>query len=159
MKRLIFTGLLMFLVVGSQVFSQDSKALRAARMSFNSAESNYKKANYEEAAREFEIVISTIPAGIDSRKHLKMRLESLVNLIDIYFYRYINITIACTYLEMYFQNMELIRNKGILKASDLLSYQQKERKFASTHAVKCEDYQDLDDDMEQFRQKIEEEIE
>ncbi len=93
--------------------AQDNRALRAARMSFNDAETNYNRGNYQEAAREFTIVVNTIPTGIDSRRHLQRRLESLIYLVDIHFYKHVNIDQACEYLNMYYREMNLIRNDGI----------------------------------------------
>lgn len=158
MKKAAVLSVIMMLLIVSEGIAQDSRALRAARMSFNSAERNYNRGNYQEAAREFEIVINTIPANTDSRRHLEMRLESLIAMVDIYFYRFINITNACQYMNMFFDNMNTIRNSGMLRASSLRDFQRKEQEFRSEHATKCDSYQNIERDMEEFRKRFEEEF-
>lgn len=159
MKKAILLTAMIIMSLGLQSYSQDSRAMRAARMSYNSAKKNDKKGNYEEAAREYEIVINTIPASVDSRRYLEIRLESLIKLVDIYFYKQVNINAACEYLQMYFDNMNIIRNQGTLRASDLLDYQRIEKEFASEHSPKCENYEGIDKDMENFKRKFEKEFE
>lgn len=128
-------------------------------MSFSSAENNYKRGNYEQAAREYEIVLNTLQSPPTSRRYLEMRLESLISLIDIYFYRQVNITKACERLQMFMTDMKTIRNQGVLRASTLLDYQRKEHELRASHLPKCESYNGLERDMEQFKRKFEEEFE
>jgi outer membrane protein assembly factor BamD (BamD/ComL family) len=159
MKKLMII-LLSFAIVGStQLYSQDKRALKAAEMSFNSAENDYKKGNYKEAAQKFDIVVNTIPAAIQSRKHLEMRLESIIKLIDIHFYKSVNITQACEYLDVYNNTMNVVRNSGVLKSVDLLTYLKKEQEFASKEATQCASYKRVDKDMDDFRKKFDKEME
>jgi hypothetical protein len=159
MKKLFFALLMLAMGMISQVQAQDSRTLRAARAAFSSAENNYKRGNHNLASQEYEIVINTIPASADSRRNLEMRLESLIKLVDIYFYKTPNINNACDYLQLYFENMNLIRNQGTLRASDLLNYQRKEMEFARQHVPKCENYNRIDTDMDRFKKIFEEEFE
>ncbi|TVQ16307.1 MAG: hypothetical protein EA361_04330 [Bacteroidetes bacterium] len=159
MKKLIALSILLSLSLSLDLYSQDSRALRAARMSFSSAERNFKNSSFEEAAREYAIVINTIPASTDSRKHLEMRLESLIKLVDIHFYHHVNVSKACEYVQQYSTNMNVVRNQGTLRASTLLTYQRVEQEFASEHEPKCRAYKGIDSDMDRFKQKFEEEFE
>ena len=159
MKKLIVLSILLSLSYSVDVFAQDSRALRAARMSFNSAERNFNNEKHAEAAREYEIVINTIPATIDSRRYLEMRLESIIKLVDIYFYHRVNMSKACENVQLYSENMNLIRNQGTLRASALLKYQRVEQEFATKHEPKCQSYKGIDSDMDRFKQRFEEEFE
>jgi hypothetical protein len=159
MKNILLIITIVFMAISIQGFTQDSRAIRAARASFASAENHYKRNNFEFAAREYEIVISTIPASVDSRKNLEMRLESLIKLVEIYFHKRVDITLACENLQLYYQNMNRIRNSGILRASDLLNYQRKEKEFEADYSPKCQNYEDIHDNMENFKKKFDEEFE
>lgn len=159
MKKATFILVLLPFFFGLQSFGQDSRALRAAKKSFDSAESNYKKENYREAAREYEIVVQTIPVSTDSRRDLEMRLESLINLTDIYLYHSVNINDACRNIQLFMGNMNTIRNKGVLRANKLLYYQRKEKEFEAEKLPKCENYQNIDSDMQNFEKKFNEEFE
>lgn len=158
MKKLIVLSILLSLSFSFDVFAQDSRALRAARMSFNSAEKNFKNEKFEEAAREYEIVVNTVPATTDSRRYLEMRLESIIKLVDIYFYHQVNISKACKTVQLYSDNMNRVRNQGTLRASALLKYQRIEQEFTAEHAPKCRSYEGIDSDMDRFKQKFEEEF-
>ncbi len=159
MKKLIITLVSLAILIPSTVFSQDRRALRAAEMSFNSAESDYKKGNHKEAAQKFDIVVTTISASIDSRKHLEMRLESLIKLIDIHFYKSVNINQACEYLDMYNSTMNTVRNSGVLRPTDLLKYLKQQQEFANKEAGMCESYERVGEDMDKFKKTFEKEFE
>ena len=159
MKKLIVLSVLLSLSFSLDLYSQDSRAFRAARMSFSSAEKNFKNGSFEDAAREYEIVINTIPESTDSRRHLEMRLESLIKLVDIHFYHHVNISKACEYVQQYSNNMNLVRNQGTLRSSALLTYQRVEQEFAREHKPKCRSYKGIDSDMDRFKQKFEKEFE
>jgi outer membrane protein assembly factor BamD (BamD/ComL family) len=158
MKKLILIILSVALVGHSQLFSQDKRALRAAEMSYSSAESDFKNGKYAEALQKYDIVVNTIPASIPSRKHLEMRLESIIKLIDIRFYKSVNITQACEYLDEYNNTMSIIKNSGVLKSSDLLGYLKKEQEYAKKEATQCAGYERIGKDMDKFRKKFEEEM-
>ncbi len=155
-KILIFITIF---IVSISLQAQNSRALRAAKASFESAEKNYKRGDFQQAAREFEIVINTIPSTTDSRKNLKMRLESLIALVDIYFYKYVSIDKACSYLDMYSDNINRIRNQETLRASELLTYQRKEKEFEAEDAPNCRNYREIDLNMEEFKKKFDAEFE
>jgi len=157
MKKVMIIFLATFLVVPVKLYTQDKRAIRAAELSYSAAENDLKKGNFQDAVQKFEIVVNTIPEGIDSRKHLVMRLESLINLIDIYFYKSVNIQEACKNLNLYYSNMNKIRNSGILKGRDLLQYLEQEKEF-SKHQSKCESYDQIGSDMDKFRKKFDEEM-
>lgn len=149
---------LFFFGVSSSVNSQDKKALRAAEMSYNFAKSDYKKGDFNEAAQKFDIVVSSIPASIDSRKHLEMRLESLIKLIDIRFYKSANISQACEYLSMYDETISTARNSGVLKSVDLLKYLKQMQEYSEKEAKQCAGYERVGSDMEKFRKNFDEEM-
>jgi hypothetical protein len=54
--------------------------------------------------------------------------------------------------------MNTIRNKGVLNARQLLNYQQIEKDFMDQHASKCEGYEDIPADMDEFRENFESEF-
>ncbi len=158
MKKAAFSIILLSFILSLQTVGQDSRTLTAAKKSFDSAENNYKKENYREAAQEYEIVVQTVPVSIDSRKDLEMRLESLIKLTDIYLYHKINITDACRNIHTFMSNMNSIRNKGVLRANRLLYFQRIEKEFEAEKIPKCENYQNIDDDMQNFERKFNEEF-
>ncbi len=158
MKKSFLLLMISLFVFPVMVYSQDGRALRAARSSFSSAQDNYRKGNYQQAIQEYKIVINTVPANIDSRRDLSNRLESLIDLIDIYFYKYVNISKACEYLQIYNNDMNTIRGAGVLRASQLLEFQKKEQEYAADYMPKCETYESIDDDMDKFRKKFDEEM-
>lgn len=158
MNKQLFIVSILILGLSILAIGQDSRALRAAKMSFNSAEDHYKRENYKQAKQEFLIVTETIPANIESRRYLIMRLESLINLIDISFYKIVNIEDACEHLNSFFDTMNTIRNRGVLNARQLLHYQQIEKDCMDQHVVKCEGYENIHDDMDEFRKNFESEF-
>lgn len=159
MKRIATISAIILLITTSMVNAQHASVARAARSSFASASDSYKKGRYSEAARDFEIVITSIPAETDSRRNLEMRLESLVKLLDIYYARTTNLTMACQTLQMFYDTMYEVRNKGILRSNDLLAYQRRELDFDVEYAPKCENFKNLDRDMIEFKKKFDEEFE
>ncbi|HCY00224.1 MAG TPA: hypothetical protein DG754_08815, partial [Bacteroidales bacterium] len=122
MKQFALILMLSTFLVPTYLLSQDRRALRAADLSYNIALRDYSKANYTEAAQKFDIVVSTIPASLESRKHLEIRLESLIKLIDIYFYKSPNFSKACEYLQQYTNTVSTSRNSGVLRSATLLKY-------------------------------------
>jgi hypothetical protein len=158
MKKFIIIALMLLPYI-SLLHAQDQRALRAARMSFSAAESNYSKGRFAEAAPDYEIVINSIPVNTPVRKNLEMRLESISKLIDIYYNRVINLESACGNLNIFFDDMADVRFSGILKASELLTYQRREKQYEAIYLPKCSAYYNLDNDMEEFRKKFEKEFE
>jgi hypothetical protein len=158
MKKILMICLMLIITLAN-LYSQDSRSLRAAQMSFRAAENKFRQGKYNEAAIDYEIVLQTISADHTSRKYLEMRMESLVRVIDIYFNRANDISKACDHLDHYFATMDHIRRTGILKASDLLEYQRLEKRYDKEYFPKCEAYKNLDHDMERFREKFEQEFE
>jgi len=158
MKKFAIILLIGALLVPTYLLSQDRRALRAADLSYNSALRDYSKADYTEAAQKFDIVVSTIPASIDSKKHLEMRLESLIKLIDIYFYKSANFTKACEYLQQYANTVGTSRNSGVLRSTTLLKYLKQLQEYNNKEASQCESYQRIDGDMDKFKKSFEEEF-
>ena len=158
MKKFALILMLSTFLVPTYLLSQDRRALRAADLSYNIALRDYSKANYTEAAQKFDIVVSTIPASLESRKHLEMRLESLIKLIDIYFYRSANFSKACDYLQQYTNTVAISRNSGVLRSSTLLKYLKQQQEYNNKEASQCESYQRIDGDMDNFRKTFEKEF-
>lgn len=148
---LILISLMLFFT--SEIFSQDKRALKAAELSFTSAERDYKKGEYLEAAQKYTIVVNSIPAAIDSRKHLELRLEALIKLVDIYFYKYVGIKQACEFLEEYKVTVNTMKNSGVLKGADLLKFLKQEQDYANKEAKQCDGYERIGGDMDKFRSK------
>ncbi len=158
MKKSFSLLMISLFIIPVMVYSQDGRALRASRNSFSSAQDNYNKGNYQQAIREYKIVVNTVPANIDSRRDLTNRLESLIDLIDIYFYKHVNISKACEYVHIYNRDMNTIRGSGVLRAYRLLEFQKKEQEYVDKYMPKCKTYEHIDDDMDKFRRKFDEEM-
>jgi hypothetical protein len=147
--------LLIFLFgLTSVVYSQDRQALRAADMSFSSAETNQRRGNYEKALQEFQIVINSIPVSCDSRKHLEMRLESIINSIDICFDKIVNFTLACEFVNLYLEDMETVRHGNVFRASKRLDYLRYEQEFLNDHMARCKKYEMMEETRERFRRQM-----
>lgn len=158
MKKFALILMLSTFLVPTYLLSQDRRALKASELSYNAALRDYRKASYTEAAQKFDIVVSTIPASIDSRKHLEMRLESLIKLVDIYFYKSANFSKACDYLQQYANTVETARNSGILRSVTLLNYLKQLQEYNKKEASQCENYQRIDVDMDNFRKTFNKEF-
>jgi outer membrane protein assembly factor BamD (BamD/ComL family) len=158
MKNLALFLLTLAIALPCKLYSQDKRAIKAAEMSFNSAENDLKKQNTIEAAKKLDIVVNTIPANIDSRKHVEMRLDALIYLVDIYFYKDADFTQACNYLDMYMSTMNTIKNTGVLKPSVLLKYLKQEQDYASKEVNQCKNYKGVGKDMDKFRKTFESEF-
>ena len=158
MKRYLFVLIAFSIVFSTTSFSQDRSTLRAASMAFSAAERDYSNGDYRDAAQKFDMVVNSIPATSDSRRHLEMRLESLINLVDIYFYKSVNIRQACEYMQEYQNTMSTVSNSGVLRATGLMKYAQQAQDYANNHASKCEGYESVGRDMNRFRKTFEEEF-
>jgi outer membrane protein assembly factor BamD (BamD/ComL family) len=158
MKQFALILMLSTFLVPTYLLSQDRRALKAADLSYNGALRDYSKANYTEAAQKFDIVVSTIPASIDSRKYLELRLESLIKLIDIYFYKSANFSKACDYLQQYANTVSTSRNSGVLRSATLLKYLKQLQEYNNEEASQCESYQRIDGDMDNFKKTFEKEF-
>lgn len=159
MKHLSLILITFFIVAtATDVLSQDKKALKAAEMSYKVANNDFKKGDFNEAAQKFDFVVTTIPANIDSRKHLELRLESLIQLIDIRFYKSADISKACEYLGMYDETINTARNSGTLKSTDLLKYFKKMQEYSEKEVGQCAGYERVGTDMEKFRKKFDKEF-
>ncbi len=154
---LIFITLLLF-CISFKICGQDNGALRVARTSFSSAERNYNNSRYQDALQEFIIVVNTIPVDIDSRRHLEKRMEALNYIIEISFYKYINIERGCEYLELFLNNMDLIRNSDILRPSQRLDLLRQEQEYRADYFPRCENYRKSEDNIDKFRQLFDEEF-
>ena len=158
MKKIFLILLVIFMAANNAVVSQDTRAIRAARSSFQSAENNFKKNNFQQAAREYLIVVNSIPGNIDSRRDLNMRLNSVIKLIDISFNKSVNFNDACDYVHEYLDNVNSIRNSGILRSSELFEFQKIEQEYINDYIPKCENIDNSKNNMDNFRMKFEEEF-
>lgn len=137
---------------------QDNGALRIARTSFNSAERNYNNNRYKDALQEFRIVVDNIPVGNDSRRHLEMRMEALNFIIEICFYKHVNIEQGCQYLELFLSDMDVIRNSEVLRPSQRLDLLRKEQEYRTDYLPRCESYRESDQDIDRFRRLFDEQF-
>lgn len=158
MKKAIATIIVFFIALPLFVNAQDRSVLRAARMSFNAAEKNHKAGNYRKAAQEYTIVLNAIPVSIESRRHLEMRLQSVIGLVDIYYYRTTNFEKACKYIHMYLRDMKVVTAGEVLRASDRLEYLRKEQDYINNYLTKCDSYQKLDREAEKFKNHFDDHI-
>ncbi len=158
MTRLSISLVIALISLSVYAHAQDSGALRMVRMSFSSAESNYKAGNYEQALQEFKIVVNTVPVSVDSRRYLEMRLDAILYIIDIYFYKHVNLSQGCEFLNLYLEDMNAIRRGEVLRAGQRLEYFSKEQEFIANYVRRCENYQKTDEDMDNFRRRFEEEF-
>lgn len=156
-KYVIFIILFLF-CFSMKLKGQDNGALRVARTSFSSAERNYDNGHYNNALQEFIIVVNSIPVHTDSRRHLEMRMESLIYIIDICFYKHVNIERGCEYLELFLNDMNGIRNSEVLRASQRLELLRKEQEYRADYISRCESYHKSDDNIDKFRQLFDEEF-
>lgn len=158
MKKKLLIIIVVIFALPIVLQAQDRSALRAARMSFNSAENNYKEGNYKEAAHEYTIVVNTIPVSIDSRRYLELRLQSVIGLVDIFFNKTINFEQACKYVDLYVSDMKTVTAGDVLRASDRLNYLRKEQEFNNNYVSKCKTYRRSEYDIEEFRKHFEEQL-
>ena len=131
--------------------------MSAARNSFSSAETNQRRGNYEQAVQEYQIVINSVPVTNDSRRYLEMRMESIINMVEIYFDNLKDFTKACQFVYLYLDDMDTIREGEVLRASQLLRFLRKEQEYLNDHLEHCKKYQEMEDTRERFRRKIQEE--
>lgn len=158
MKNLMLFLISLVLLLPLDTFSQDKRAIKAAELGFKSAEKDYKNENYKEAAEKYTIVVNAIPVAINSRKHLEIRLDALIKLVDIYFYRYVNISQACGFLTDYNSTISASKNSGILRSSSLLGYLKQQQDYANKEVKQCEGYERVGEDMDKFRSKTFEKV-
>jgi hypothetical protein len=150
MKRLPFSLIIIALFISFGAYAQNSRELRAAEMTFKSAERDYNKSEYNKAAQKYDFVVNTIPESSDSRKHVELRLDALINLIDIYFYKSVNIQQACECLHLYQSAVNAASKSGVLRATGIMKYAKQAQELAGKHTSKCESYERVGGDKKKF---------
>lgn len=153
MKKIIALALAAALLSPLALHSQDKRSLQAAEISFNSGERSFGKEDFKEAAKSFEIVIESIPRRIESRKHLAMRLDANIQLIEIYFNKEVNFKRACELIDEYEQTINEVRNSGVLKGRDLAKYLEQEQDNAKRKG-RCKTLDSMDKDKDEFGKKF-----
>ena len=148
---------LVFFASGS-FYAQERDVVRASRMSFRSAERHFSNGEYDQASREYSIVISLIPADTDSRRELINRLESLIRLTDIYLNRNIQFARGCEYLNQYIDDMAVVRRSGVLRATELLGFLETEQDYLERRTSVCERLEKSVPDHERMKRELEQEI-
>lgn len=138
------------------VISQDRHSLKAADMSFDNGNKQFRKADFKEAAQAFEIVVKNIPDKIDSRKYAEMKLDAIISLIDIYHSKWVNLDKACDNLNYYSSALQQFQSRGVLKGKDLLKYLNMEQDYAEKRKM-CENRDTLDDRKKKFEKILEQE--
>jgi len=155
MKRILPLTLALGLLLPVALYSQDKQALRAAELSFNSAERSYRKDEYKDAANSYEIVLESISSRTDSRKHITMKLDANIKLIDIYFNKSVNLKRACELIDEYEELLGVIRHTGVLRGRDLVQYLDQEKEHGKLKS-RCGIYRSMDDDKKAFDRKFDE---
>ena len=156
MKSILVGLLAIATILPIASFAQTKKSVRAAELAFSNGERKLRKGEYKESAQSFEIVVNNIPAGIEKSKYTEMRLDAIINLIDIYFYKSVNLDRACELLDSYSTTLLKAKSKGVLKGRDLLNYQKREQEYAEKRSS-CEGRETLDKRKEEFEKVFEEE--
>ena len=100
-------------------------------------------------------VLSNIPEGVEVRKYTEMRLDAIINLIDIYFYKSVNLDRACQLLDSYSTTLLKAKSKGVLKGKDLLNYQKREQEYSEKRSS-CEGRETLDERKKVFEKVFDE---
>lgn len=151
MKKITYLLVASILLMPLWIEAQDKRSLAAAEISFKSAQKEYAKKQYKEASQHFDIVVNLIPSSADKSKHIEMRLESLIALIDIHFYKAPNFTNACGYLQDYANTIDACQKSGVLKSAKLLKYLKQLQEYNAKEANQCDSYQRIGSDMDAFR--------
>lgn len=137
--------------------SQDKSTIRAAELSYKAAERSYKNGEFKDAAKGYEIVVNSIPISVQDRKLLEMKMESNIKLIDIYFYKSVNMDKACEQTNTYMENVRRVKNSGVLKSRDLLRYLELQQEFEK-HLTTCANREKIDSEKKNFEKTFEEEF-
>ncbi len=154
MKTLVASLLMSVLLMPMGIQAQNKKSLKTAEYSYKMAVQNYKKEHYTEAAQQFNIVADIIPFSSSSKSYVEMRLESLIKLVDIHFYRSPNFTLSCNYLQEYSRTVDHAQRNGVLSKSLLYKYLKQLKEFEAKEAKQCDSYQRIDVDMDSFRDNV-----
>lgn len=155
MKRILAVLITVSTIFPFVSFAQTKESVRAAELAFANGERKLRKGEYKESAQSFEIVVSNIPEGVEVRKYTEMRLDAIVNLIDIYFYKSVNLDRACQLLDSYSTTLLKAKSKGVLKGKDLLNYQKLEQEYSEKRSS-CEGRETLDKRKEEFEKVFDE---
>lgn len=158
MKTFFSILIICLLCFAPKLNGQDNGALRVARTSFSSAERNYNNGRYKNALQEFKIVVNSIPVETDSRRHLEMRMDALNYIIEISFYKYVNIETGCQYVQLFLSDIDKIRNSDVLRPSQLLDLLRQEQEYHADFIPRCESYQESGEDIDRFRQLFDEQF-
>ncbi|HNQ69464.1 MAG TPA: hypothetical protein PKN32_13885 [Bacteroidales bacterium] len=157
-------GKKLFLLVIVGIFSilyipaQNTRLLKAADDSFENGEKEYNRGHYSEAAPDLEIAVENISITTDSRKYVTMRFEANIMLIDIYFNHLNNLPAACRCLNCFLDDLSRMKNSGILKVKDLLTYLDLEKDY-SDRIRQCNNFETIDDKKSEFEKIFDEEFE
>ena len=133
--------------------AQDTRLLKAADDSYELGEKEYNRGNYAEAAPDLEVVVENIPISSDSRKYITMRFEANIMLIDTYFKHLNNLPSACRCLNSFLDDLNKVKDDGILKAKDLLRYLGFEKDF-DEYIRQCNNFNSIEDKKSDFENNI-----
>ncbi len=86
-------------------------------------------------------------------------MESLNYIIEISFYKYVDIARGCEFLELFLNDMDMIRNSEVLRPSQQMNLLRQEQEYIADYFPRCENYRDSDENTNQFRQLFDEEFE
>ncbi len=157
MKTIILSLFVAAIILPASITAQSNQMMRVANKSFSDAESDYKKGNYREAAKNYETVMKIIPKEIDSRRSLIKRLDAHVALIDIYFNHVTNFELACQKLEVFYSDMEYVKRSDVLRGRQLYDYVQLENEFEK-YKRNCRSFRTIETDKQKFEKIFEEEF-
>ncbi|MBN1988309.1 MAG: hypothetical protein JW783_02795 [Bacteroidales bacterium] len=157
MKKLLLFIVAITVIAPLAGVSQDKSTIRAAELSYKAAERSYKNGEYNDAAKGYEIVVSSIPVNVQSRKLLEMKMESNIKLIDIYFSKSVNLDKACEQTTSYMENVRRVKNGGVLKSKDLLRYLELQQDFEK-HLTTCANREKIDSEKKSFEKTFDEEF-
>lgn len=158
MKKNLILLTVFTLILSGGLLAQNKALLKAADKSYVAGEKSFRKDRYKEAADSYEIVMKNIPISVDSRKYLLMRIESNIQLIDIYFNRAENLRKACIYVDRYYKDMNKIKNSPLLKSKDIFRFLELQKDYEK-YQRQCHNFEGINSDKKEFEKKFDEEFE
>ncbi|MDL2262429.1 hypothetical protein LJC11_02880 [Bacteroidales bacterium OttesenSCG-928-I21] len=154
-----FRFILTTIVITALIFCTNAtfgqKLLKGVAKSYDDGVSAFNKKRYQEASEEFMLVLDNIPEDIEKRKYQVMRLDAASKLVEIHYEHEENLRLACRYIEIFFQDLEIMKNDKSLKTKDIYTYIEREREF-TWYKRKCESFNTIDDKKSEFEKKFDE---
>jgi hypothetical protein len=131
------------------------KLLKGVAKSYDAGVSAFNKKKYKEASEEFIVVLDNVPDDIDKRKYQAMRLDAASKLVEIHYEHEEDLRKACKYIDVFLEDLNIMKKDNTLRAKDIYKYLEKEKEFAS-YKRKCESFNSIEDKKKDFEKKFDE---